>query len=278
MTYARDLLQQLHAVFDVAPRPRIAALHLPPQPWSGTKSGEFGAVELDGGALGLSYVLLDDALATIAQAGAAVVGADALEVAAWWTEGSGARAALGFAAANALSRQVFDRAGFVPPSATDSIGGVQPHAGESIGMVGFFPPLVKQVTAQGAMLTVLELRSELAGQHPGFRVTLDPHDLAGCTQVLSTSTVLLNHSLDEVLAQCTKAQRFVLIGPSAGGLPDGLFSRGVSAVGGAWIEDKASFCTALAAGQPWSNSVRKFLLQREHYPGLDELLRRATAA
>ena len=64
---------------------------------------------------------------------------------------------------NALTRELFDRAGFVPPAATDSIGGLDPRPGEHIGMVGFFPPLVKQVTACGARLTVLELRADLAG-------------------------------------------------------------------------------------------------------------------
>lgn len=275
LTYARELLQQLHATHEAGPRPRIAALHLPPRPWSGTKSGEFGAIELDSGALGLSYVLLDDTLATIDDAGAAVVGADALDVAGWWAEGGGARAALGFAAANALSRQVFDAAGFVPPRATDSLGGIDPQPGEHIGMVGFFPPLVKQVTARGARLTVLERRADLAGEHADWRVSLDAADLATCTQVLSTSTVLLNHSLDEVLAHCTAARRIVLIGPSAGGLPDGLFARGVTAVGGVWIDDAEAFRQALVSGEPWGAATWKFVLARGDYPGLDTLRQRA---
>ena len=275
MTFASELLQQLQGAFAGRPRPRITALHLPPQPWSGTKSGEFGAVELASGALGLSYVLLDDTLATLADAGTAVVGADALEVAAWWADGEGARAALGFAAANALSRQLFDEAGFVPPRATDSIGGIDPQPGEHIGMVGFFPPLVKRVTASGARLTVLELRADLAGEHADWRVTLDPRELQTCTQVLSTSTVLLNHSLGEVLAHCTAAQRVVLIGPSAGGLPDGLFARGVTAIGGMWIEDAAAFKQALSTGAPWAEATWKFALGRSDYPGLPALLERA---
>ena len=276
MTYASGLRQQLRGASAGRPRPRVAALHLPPLPWSGTKSGEFGAVELEGGALGLSYVLLDDTLATLADAGAAVVGADALEVAAWWAEvnddSEGARAALGFAAANALSRQLFDEAGFVPPRAGDSIGGIDPQPGEHIGMVGFFPPLVKRVTASGARLTVLELRADLAGEHADWRVTLDPTELESCTQVLSTSTVLLNHSLGEVLAHCTAAQRVVLSGPSAGGLPDGLFARGVTAIGGMWVEDAAVFKQALASGAPWGAATWKFALSRDDYPGLDALL------
>ena len=39
---------------------------------------------------------------------------------------------LGFAAVNALTRELFDRARFVPPTATDSIGGIDPQPGEQI--------------------------------------------------------------------------------------------------------------------------------------------------
>jgi uncharacterized protein len=273
MSLAEDVLADLHAAYAGRALPRVKALHLPPVPWSGSKAGEFGALELDSGALGLSYLLLDDALARIAATASAVQGADALALAAGWADpaASPAHAALGFAAVNALTRELFDRAGYVPPAATDSIGGIEPGPGESIGMVGFFPPLVKQVTAQGARLTVLELRADLVGTHPGFSVTLDPQALAGCTQVLCTSTVLLNHTLDAVLAACRSARRLVLIGPGAACLPDALFKRGVTALGGSWISDASAFREALASGAPWSAAARKTLLQRADWPGLAAL-------
>jgi hypothetical protein len=275
MPFADELVHTLRQAYGGRTVPRVRALHLPPVPWTGGKDGEFGALELDSGALGLSYVLLDDTLATLAAAGAALQGADALEVARWWAEGRGARAALGFAAVNALTRQLFDEAGFVPPPAADSIGGLDPGPGEHIGMVGYFPPLVKQVIAQGARLTVLELRAHLAGEHEGWRITLDPRDLAPCTQVLCTSTVLLNHTLDEVLAACAQARRIALIGPGAGCLPDGLFARGVTLLGGTWVIDAAAFEAALATGAPWGAATRKFALARDGCPGLPALLERA---
>jgi uncharacterized protein (DUF4213/DUF364 family) len=272
MRFADELLGTLRGALAGRDVPRVRALHLPPVPWAGTKDGEFGAIELDSGALGLSYVLLDDTLATIGEAGAAVQGTSALDVAQWWADGDGARAALGFAAVNALTRELFDRARFVPPAAADSIGGLDPRPGEHIGMVGFFPPLVKQVTAHGAQLTVLELRADLAGPREGFRITLDPAELASCTQVLATSTVLLNHTLDDILAACRSARRIALIGPGAGCLPDGLFARGVTLLGGTWIVDGPAFRRALATGKPWGGATRKFGLTRETYPGLPALL------
>ena len=111
--------------------PRVRALHLPPAPWNGTREGEFGALELDDGSLGLSYVLLGSALGRFVASDARdtrethrpgtgataadLVGADALDVARHWAGADAALRTIGFAAVNALTRHVFDRAGFVPP-------------------------------------------------------------------------------------------------------------------------------------------------------------------
>ena len=264
MNIADELLQTLSLALAGRPPPRVRALHLPPAPWNGNRDGEFGALELDDGSLGLSYVLLDGTLAALIGGahGQDLVGADALAVARGWTHGRGAERTLGFAAVNALTRHLFDRTGFSPPDATDSIGGLAPQAGEHIGMVGYFPPLVKQVTACGARLTVLELKAELAGHGNGFRVTLDPRELERCDKLLSTSTVLLNDTLDAVLAHCRHARRVAMIGPGAGCLPEPLFDRGVTAVGGTWIDDRAGFIAALRRGAPWGRFARKVVWRR----------------
>lgn len=268
---ADALLDLIAARLAPAPAPRLRAIHLPPVPWNRSKDGEFAAVELDDGrggapgtgAIGLSYVLLDDTLAALAGVdGSRLIGGDALALARRWRDGQGAERTLGFAAVNALSRWLMDRDGQRPPSATDSIGGLQPAPGEHIGMVGFFPPLVRSIAEAGARLTVVELRADLAGSHPGFTVTLDPAALRACSQVLMTSTVLLNDSLDGLLAQCTGAQRVAMVGPGAGCLPQPLFDRGITAVGGTWIEDGPAFVAALRRGAPWSRFARKVLWQR----------------
>jgi uncharacterized protein len=261
-TIADTLLAEMARRLGSAARPRVKALHLPPTPWDGSKDGEFGALELDDGTIGLSYVLLDDSLAVLAGGPHAqrLVGADALEVATGWRDGDGAARTVGFAAVNALSRRVLDIDGFVPPDAPDSIGGLDPQPGEHIGMVGFFPPLVRQVTRLGARLTVLELRADLAGAHDGFTVTLDPRRLQDCDKVLATSTVLLNHTLEAVLENCRRASRIALIGPGAGCLPEVLFAAGITTLGGTWITDAPGFAQALRAGAPWRPFAKKFVL------------------
>ena len=276
MSFAIDYLKQLQAFDDVSPLPRIRALHLPPQQDIDNNRGEFCALELEDGSLGQSYVLFDDSLQHL-RADASylgLAGANALELAQHYLSDSGPWQTLGFAAANALTRCLMDRAGFRPTQSQDSIGQMQPQAGEHIGMIGFFKPLLGAILESGARLTVLELDPALVTETDRYRVTLDPAELADCTKVLSTSTLLLNNSLDAMLANCRRARWFAMVGPSAGCLPDGLFARGVTLQGGSWITDRAGFVDALRTGSSRSNFSVKFALTADNYPGFETLLRR----
>lgn len=278
MNVAHDLLALLDRFGASSRLPKVRGLLLPPAAPPTSIAGEFCAIELEDGSLGLSYVLLDAStrrlVAERGDPGLGLEGADALAVARWFGGQPGARRALGFAAVNALSRCFFDRSGFRPGPSGDSIGMLAPQAGDHIGMIGLFPPLVAQIVASGATLTVVELRDELAGARDGYRVTTDRSELATCNKVVATSTLLLNDTLDAMLAACAQAQRFALIGPGAGCLPDPLFARGATLLGGTWITDPQAFRAALAAGTPWTAAARKVAIRREDYPGFEALLQR----
>ena len=276
-SFASEYLGQLAAFSEQCPLPRVRALHLPPpQPVDG-HAGEFCAVELMDGSLGLAYVRLDDTLAQLRQGSDAfgIAGAGALEVARRFVNDTGPGRVIGFATANAISRCLFDRAGFRPADSSDSIGQMEPQAGESIGMIGLFRPLLARVLKSGALLTVVELKANLTGERDGYRVTLDARELATCSKVISTSTLLLNDTLDDMLAQCRNARWFAMVGPSAGCLPDALFARGVTLLGGSWIKDRQGFVAALTSGAPHSEFTSKFALTPDGYPGWRELVQRA---
>ncbi|HXD42586.1 MAG TPA: DUF364 domain-containing protein [Ramlibacter sp.] len=278
MDVAHELLALLERFAARTPLPRVRALHLPPAAMMNTRAGEFCAIELDDGSLGLTFVLLDASTRRLVADGGdpslGLEGADALALAGWFTDVPGRRRALGFAAVNALTRCLFERTGFVPPASTNSIGTLEPVAADHIGMIGLFPPLVKSIVNAGARLTVVELRADLAGERDGYRVTTDRSELAGCNKVISTSTLLLNGSLDAMLSACSQARSFALIGPGAGCLPDPLFARGVTLMGGTWITDGEAFRAALAIGEPWTASAHKVAIGRQDYPGFEALLDR----
>ncbi len=257
-------------------RPRIRRVYLPRAAVVDTRRGEFCALQLDDGTLGLSYVLLDDTLARLHASSAldTLGGCDALEVARGWASADKVARTLGFAAVNALTRSLFDRVGFAPGEKTDSLGGVDPGPGDHVGMVGHFTPLIPRLLESGARLTVIELKPECFADHPGYRVTADAGELAECNKVLCTSTVLLNDTLDTILGRCRGAERLVLLGPGASCLPDPLFSRGIQGLAGSWVLDPAGVVEALAHGESWSRHARKFVLVRQDYPGLGPLLER----
>lgn len=274
MNFASQYLAQLERFAERSPLPRVRALHLPPSSSVSEGKGEFCALELEDGSLGLSYVLLDDTLARLrdGQPGFSLAGADALELARGYATGDGIARPLGFAAANALTRCLFDRAGYRPDTSTDSIGQLDPRAGEHIGMIGLFMPLLGRILESGARLTVVELKAELAGERDGYRVTLDADELADCCKVVSTSTLLLNDTLDRMLAACRQARWFAMVGPSAGCLPDALFERDVTLVGGSWVHDREGFVDALKSGRSRSDHASKFAISATDYPGFEALL------
>lgn len=282
MSFAADYLVQLEAFAAQRPLPRVRALHLPPPTTSNPaeNKGEFCALELDGGSLGLSYVLLDDTLARMRAEGKDfnLAGADPIELARRYLGADPFGKALGFATANALTRCLYDRAGFVPPASRDSIGEMNPAADDHVGMIGLFRPLLGRVLQSGARLTVVELKPELAGEADGYRVTGDANELATCTKVVSTSTLLLNDTLDRMLDHCRNAGWFAMVGPSAGCLPDALFSCGITLLGGNWIRDPAGFADALRRGESTSPFSVKSALTSDNYPGFAALLARAGGA
>lgn len=250
---------------------RVRRIVLPPLAGRPGREGEFCAVQLDDGSVGLAFTLLDGALAALHARGQQD-GCAAMELVRGYAAGDGDARALGLAAINALTRRLFDRAGFVPDDSIDSFGSLALEPGDRLGMVGHFTPLIEQARALGIPVTVLELKAELVREDPGLVVTLDPARLAGCNKIVSTSTLLLNDTFEAVAGCWRSADAVAIVGPSAGCPPDPLFAAGVSAVGAAWVIDAEAFLARVAAGEKWDETSRKVTLTPQRYPGLDALL------
>ena len=273
---AAEILRQLDTIGLRWPAPAVRRLHLPGgelQP--GEHDAEFCAIELEDGAFGLSYVLLGSTLrGLLAQHGrrsAPLAGADPMVLARALTDGDEVARAVALAAINALTDSVWRRIGYEPPAAGNSLGDVVLGPDDHLGMIGFFPPLVQRVAEAGGRLSVVEMNTEMVERqrtrYPQITIGLDRGLLATCNTVVGTSTMLLNDSLDDMLAAAPQATRFAVIGPSAGLWPDALFARGVTLLGGTRVTDPQAFADAMAAGESWSAATRKFAIAREGWPG-----------
>lgn len=276
-----ELLTQLEAIARRFAPPPVARLHVPADLCESARvrDAAFCAVELQDGSFGLSYLMLGDTLREMLQAqGRAIplAGLCPLAMARRFAGADALERALALACINALTDSVWRQVGFEPPPAGNSLGDIHLSAGDHLGMIGFFPPLVRQVQAIGARLTVVELDQATVlrqrERFPGVTITLDRSALAACNVVVGTSTMLLNDTLDAMLAAAPAADRFAVIGPSAGLWPDPLFARGVTLTGGTRIVDAPQFHAAMASGASWSGAARKFALSASEWPGWRKLL------
>ena len=163
----------------------------------------------------------------------------------------------------------------MPPVARDSLGGRPLRPGDHLGLVGYFPSIVRHAQANGIPVTVIERKSHLLRDEDGVAVVTDPARLADCNTIICTAATLINDSIDDVISWCRHAGHLALIGPSASFLPDPLFARGFAAVGGTRVLDAAAAVHSQRAGQGLRGSSERYILTREAYPGMRMLLERA---
>ena len=140
---------------------------------------------------------------------------------------------------------------------SDIIDLIKPDKLTIVGLVGYFSPMIGSIMKLVGEVIVLEKdESLLKGSYP-FTMTNDPSELGRCDKVLMTATTVLNDSLAGLLPFCTNADLLVVMGPSAGFLPDALFDTGVHVVGGTYIDDPELFIERFESGIKWGDSTRK---------------------
>jgi hypothetical protein len=167
-------------------------------------------LELDNGELGSSYVLreeLSGCLDGIFSDNLALLGMEAMEIGRWATEKTHIlKRAIGIAALNAGARSYLEEKNLMDN--LDIFSLIQPD--DTIGMVGYLGPVVKQVRKMG--LTLHAFDKGHAGQ-PGV-APLDQLEekLSKSSVVFLSGTTLINNSIGELLQICSQAREIILIG------------------------------------------------------------------
>lgn len=265
MTEMRDMALGLALRFQI---PKIAGIVFPPFFAGGQpRDCEFMAMALEGGAGGISYVLLPDSSAGEYRSlkAQAFIGSRPELYAGAFGGTDPLQNMLGLAAINAICQHVMRTTGYAPGSAADSLGLMNIEAGDRVGMVGFFPPLLKYLHNSNAELVIVEKNVQLVDRYPKLPVTLDVTELNNCNKVLCTGTTLLNNTLEEVLLQCTAAEHISVLGPTAGYFPDPLFARGVHVLGGRLVTDGMLLLQLVAERKRWGAATRKLCFQACNY-------------
>jgi uncharacterized protein (DUF4213/DUF364 family) len=264
----RWMVKNLTARYDIPP---IADIFFPPFQRGGQpKEAEFMALRLEGGATGLSYVLLPDEKGhdySILQP-FDYIGQDPGQFALEFGRDDPLKEMISLAAINAICQHVMRKTQFPVDSATDSLGLLSLSAEDKLGMVGLFFPLIKTIKSVGADFVVIEKKDDLIEQYPDLPIFLDAAKLSSCNKVLCTSTTVLNNSLDEILGHCPPDARVSVIGPTAGYFPDPLFNRGIDVMGGRVVKDDRLLLQRLAERKRWGDATQKICFQKKTYKSI----------
>jgi uncharacterized protein (DUF4213/DUF364 family) len=147
-------------------------------------------------------------------------------------------ASIGMATFNALLE--VDREPLVEVNAADLI--LEQGTGKCIAVVGHFP-FIERARAAAKECWVLELRPG-PGDLPADKAA---EILPAADIVALTGTSLLNHTFDDLMAQCRDDAFVLLLGPSVPMVPL-LFDAGVNALSGTLVDDPEQVMLSLSQG------------------------------
>ena len=274
MTVKKDLMELVEKVAQHHDLPAVSQVYLPEPTPAPDKHTEFGVVALDDDSAGLYYAWLGESQYGMQERFSldALIGQSPMKLVEYFESEHEADCSLGLAAINAITQSVFKQNAYVPDTAVNSIGALDIAIDDHLGMVGYFPALVKNLREKQIRLTVIEKKSQFAEKNNLIEVTNETGKLRCCNKVIITASTLLNDSIDEVLGYTSNAETIVVLGPTAGFFPEPLFERGVSAVGGSGIGNPRLAIKQLKAGLGLGDTSYKYLISSKKYPGIRRFL------
>lgn len=155
---------------------------------------------------------------------------------------------VGFAALNALSQIVIEKSpeNYIITSG-DALDQIELTKKDVVAMVGNIRPLVDPIKAKAKRLYILE-RTPARREEGVFPDVACDQILPMANVVLITGSAIANGTIDHLLDLTKKAREVAIIGASAGILPDVLFERGVTVIGGVRVTDADKMMQVVAEG------------------------------
>lgn len=186
---------------------------------------ELLAVQLDGGEIGVAYVLKNEitcGCASLPDDG--FEGMDAQDAAFLMLKGKNPlNAALGIAVCNAAAD--YDALSSKVADAADAFAA---RADDVVGMVGNIKPVAKQLKPKVERLIIFD-RAESQGVYPEEQ---QKELLPQCDLVVITSSSLLNETFSTVISYCHQAREIVLTGATTPMYPEAFKGTGVTVLAG----------------------------------------------
>jgi uncharacterized protein (DUF4213/DUF364 family) len=148
---------------------------------------------------------------------------------------------VGLATANALANTA--SRGFDTGDVLEKIE-ITPH--DHVGMVGHFAPLVGDIRASGARLTIFEQIKAPSGKLlPSSQI---PNLLPGCTVCLLTATSIINHTFDDLVIHTRNCRAVILLGASTPLIPEIFENTPVSSLSGVIVTNPPELLQIVSCG------------------------------
>jgi uncharacterized protein (DUF4213/DUF364 family) len=218
----------------------------------------YTAVLLADGRCGLAYTLHEqeyESCCVIPEAGK-LAGRKASELIPWIKLDDNTACAIGLATVNAI---------LSPPEKaveSDILGLLPVHSDDSVGMIGFFGPLVHPLKERVKALHIFERRPN---PELGILSESAARDmLPECQIAVITATAILNHTIDGLLDLCKTAREIAILGPSTPFLPEVFARHRITMLSGLQVVDPARILRIVSEGggtRQFGGAVRKLNLR-----------------
>jgi uncharacterized protein (DUF4213/DUF364 family) len=160
-------------------------------------------------------------------------------------------AALKLACANALSSAVINAGHYHIIPHTDPFDLVKIHPGDKVTLVGAFSSYIRKLRETSCKLRVLEL-DETAMRAENKKYYRPAHHadkvIPDSDLLIITGSTLVNNTLNKLTQLCCSHTKVILVGPSAGLLPEVLFLKGIDIIGSLRITDTDAAMRTVAEG------------------------------
>ncbi|MFX1371858.1 MAG: Rossmann-like domain-containing protein [Promethearchaeota archaeon] len=171
----------------------------------------------------------------------------------WSFEAPNLKKIIGIAALNAVSQHVLKFMNTYRKVENNILKLLNIHETTKVTFIGLMKPIIRNIAETSKQITIIEDSISISPEFKKFKNTnnlnqLEENDLH--TDILfCTGSALINNTLESILEKFKrKAQKIILIGPTASLIPDILFDYGVDIVCGMEIFDSRATMKVVQEG------------------------------
>lgn len=225
----------------------------------------YTAVMLDNGSAGVAYTFRKETAdgCTTFHGKRPLAGRPAGELLAHLKSSDLVEAAVGLATANALANVGQDGA-----VQGDLLEAIELGPGDSVGMVGFFAPLIGPIKKRAKSLKIFE-RNQMVHKDVLPQESMEEM-LPRCSVAIITSTAILNHTIERILELAASCREVVMLGASTPLLGELLQTTPVTCLSGVVVRRPEQILQIVSEGggmRMFGDSVRKLNLIRSKEHG-----------